>query len=388
LERPPKAAHTEVRSTSVGTLLIIDQLCELGGAERVLFRIVDHLPRERFTPHLLTFGIEPSLAAYVSCPLHLLSVRRTYDHTGLAAARQIRRLVRSHDIQITHAFHETSDLWAGPIAKLSGCPVLISSRRDMGIQRGAKHRWGYRVLGRLFDEVHTVSETVRQFCIEQDGLPPERVRTIPNGVDLPPGSATTEANGMRKRLGLPETRPLVVSVGHIRPVKGFDVLLQTAARVPEATFAIAGDTHDEAHARDLAQRASAAGLAGRFVFLGPVENVPALLYSADVFCLLSRSEGMSNAVLEAMACGLPCVATRVGGNPEVIQEGRTGFLVDDGDSEGAAARILELLEDRARARAMGAEGRRAVEENFTTEVMIKNVVDSYERLLQSVRKRG
>jgi glycosyltransferase involved in cell wall biosynthesis len=159
--------------------------------------------------------------------------------------------------------------------------------------------------------------------------------------------------------------------------------------------------HDEAHARDLKQRASAAGLGDRFVFLGPVENVPALLYSADLFCLLSHSEGMSNALLEAMACGLPCIATRVGGNPEVIREGRTGFLVDDGDSEGAAARILELLADQVRRaesppqagglphnRAMGAEGRRVVEENFTTEVMIKNVVDSYERLLQSVRKRG
>jgi glycosyltransferase involved in cell wall biosynthesis len=372
---------------AVNILFITDKVCEPGGAEKVLLRTLERLPRDCFAPRLVTFDVEPSLTAQVSCPLHVLSLRRTYDHTGLAVARQIRRLVRSYNIQITHTFHETSDLWAGPIAKLSGCPILISSRRDMGIQRGAKHRLGYRLLGRYFDEVHTVSDTVRQFCIENDRLRPDKVCTVANGVDLPPASAIAEANGMRRRLGLPETGPLVVSVGHIRPVKGFDILLKAAAGVPSATFAIAGDSHDGAHANHLKEQACALGLGARFVFLGPVQNVPALLYSSDMFCLLSRSEGMSNALLEAMACRLPCIATRVGGNPEVIREGRTGFLVDDGDSEGAAARIHELIGNPERAREMGAEGRRVVEENFTTEVMMKNVIGSYERLLQSVRKR-
>jgi glycosyltransferase involved in cell wall biosynthesis len=392
---PAAAATFLERSRPEGTpsaqqdvLFVIDELVEPGGAERVLVRTIDRLPRERFAPHLVTFAVEPAFAAAVSCPVHILPLRRTYDQTGLAVARQIRGLVRTHNIQITHTFHETSDLWAGPIAKMSGCPILISSRRDMGIQRGTKHKWGYRLLGRYFDEVHTVSDSVRQFCIENDRLPPERVRTIPNGIDLPPRSAAAEANGLRRRLGLPETAPLVVSVGHIRPVKGFDILLQAAARVPDATFAIAGDTHDEAHASDLKQQACAAGLGDRFVFLGPVQNVPALLYSSDVFCLLSRSEGMSNALLEAMACGLPCVATRVGGNPEVVRHGQTGYIVESGDSEAAAARIAELLRNPERARQMGAEGRRVVEENFTTEVMIRNVINSYDRLLQSVRTRA
>jgi glycosyltransferase involved in cell wall biosynthesis len=178
---------------------------------------------------------------------------------------------------------------------------------------------------------------------------------------------------------------VVVSVGHIRRSKGYDVMLRAAADVckvaPETVFLVAGDNHEPEHFAELKTLAGTLGLNSNLRFLGPVEDIRSLLQAADLYCLPSRSEGLSNALLEAMACELPCVATRVGGNPEVMMEGKTGYLVENEDAPSMAAAILRVLQQLPAGRRMGAEGRRLVEENFTTRAMMKMLVDSYERLL-------
>jgi len=382
-----------VSREAVSLLFIIDQLCELGGAEKVLLRMVDRLPRERYSPRVVTFKIDESLGIResISCPLHVFPLRRTYDANALAVAREIRALVRAHRIRITHTFHETSDLWGGPIAKMSGCPILISSRRDMGFNRHAKHRWPYRWIGRYFDQVQAVSEQVRTESIANDRLNASKVQTVYNGIDLPPIVRGRSKRELRRALGLPETNHLIMSVGHIRPIKGFDVLLRAAVQVtrqvPDAVFAVAGHDYDQDHTRSLKARAAASGLQNTFLFLGGYEQVRPLLNAADVFCLLSRSEGLSNALLEAMGCELPCVATSVGGNSEVVIDGETGFLVRNEDADSAANALIKLLEDPRMALTLGKNGREIVEQKFTTEAMMKVVIASYEHLLLAVQTR-
>lgn len=373
----------------VPVLFIIDQLCALGGAERVLLRIIDHLPRDRYAPRVVTFALDETLGVekLLQCPLHVYPLRRTYGREAFGVVRQIRDLIRSHDIQIAHTFHPTSDLWAGVIAKLSGCRILISSRRDMGLLRTGKHHFAYRLLGRYFDEVQTVSDEVRRFCIVKDRLDPGRVVTVYNGIDMPQCACGRERGGIRARLGLEDGVRAIVSVGNIRRIKGFDVFIRAAAKVhaaiPQVVFAIAGEEHDRSYGTELRELVGSLGLGSSFVFLGGVDDVHSLLQSADIFCLPSRSEGLSNALLEAMACELPCVVTRVGGNPEVVVDGKTGYIVENEDAESAAAAMLELLRNPSAARRMGAEGRRVVQERFTTEAMIQTLVNSYERLLVS-----
>lgn len=395
----PTLQEAEVREVfprangTIPVLFITDQLCALGGAEKVLLRMIDSLPRERYAPMLVTFKIDQSLgiADSVSCPLHVYPLRRTYDWQALQVARKLRRLIRDNRVQITHTFHETSDLWAGPIAKMSGCPILISSRRDMGFNRERKHTRPYRWMGRYFNQVHTVSEQVRQRNIVQDHLEPSRVVTIYNGIDTGPEPTIANQHALRKRFGLEHAKHLVTAVGHIRTVKGFDVLLSAAARVreqaPGIVFAIAGKELEPEYAARLKERVVSQGLARNVVFLGALADVRPLLRVSDVFCLLSRSEGLSNALLEAMACELPCVATAVGGNPEVVVDGRTGFLVQNEDDKAAAESILLLLGDPARARSMGIEGRRILEQKFTTETMMRRLIENYERLLGDARRK-
>jgi glycosyltransferase involved in cell wall biosynthesis len=387
----PHSLDTPVRPRNI--LFIIDQLCEMGGAERVLLQMIDRLPRDRFLPRLVTFKIDPSLGIFdrFPCPLHLLPLNRTWDAGAVKVAWEINRLIRRESIDIVHTFFETSDIWAGAVARLSGVRVLISSRRDMGILRASKHRLAYRLLNPFFNEVHTVSEQVREYCIRHDRLSPDKVITLYNGVDIDRVAGASAATAVRSLPALERASHLITTVAHVRQIKGLDVLLHTAAHVrrrfPRVAFVVMGDNHQPAHYEDLMRLRHALDLDNHVHFPGPVEDVFGMLKASNVFYLPSRSEGLSNALLESMACGVPCVATRVGGNPELVREEHNGFLVPSEDSEAAAAKIVSLLESPAMARRMGDAGREMVARQFTTEAMMQQLVRSYERLSERSAER-
>jgi glycosyltransferase involved in cell wall biosynthesis len=298
----------------------------------------------------------------------------------------LNRLIRTQQVRIVHTFFETSDLWGSLIAKLSGVPALISSRRDMGILRAPKHQPAYRVLSPLFNLVLAVSDEVRAFCIRHDGLDPEKVLTLYNGVEMERVAVATDVTTLRASMGLGGASHLVSTVGHVRPVKGLDILIRAAATVcqefPRAMFLVIGDVHAPAHFQELLELTESLGLNENVRFVGPSEDVFSLLKMSDVFCLPSRSEGFSNALLEAMACSLPCVATRVGGNSEALKDGQSGFLIESENPRLLADRILTLLRQPERAKEMGREGRRVVEAKFTIQVMMSRLVESYHTILK------
>jgi glycosyltransferase involved in cell wall biosynthesis len=246
-------------------------------------------------------------------------------------------------------------------------------------------------MSRLFNQVQAVSGAVRQETIRADGIDPNKVVTVPNGIEIEKLAAAGCSAALRHALGLEGAVPLIVSVGHIRRVKGFDVLLRAAAEVrqvhPKATFLIVGSVQEPDCDRDLRDLVRRFGLQRNVRFMGKMENesVWPLLKLCDVFCLPSRSEGMSNALLEAMGCGLPCVATAVGGTPEVLEDGRTGYVVPSEDHHALANRILALLADPGGARKMGSLARRVIEERYSAESMIRNMVGRYDQLLGTRR---
>lgn len=373
-------------------LFIIDELCEIGGAERVLYKMIRLLPEELFRCSLFTFRTnEETDISQIHCPVYVLPLKKTYDWNALKVARQIRRFVRQEKVSIVHTFFETSDLWAGPIAKLSGCPVLVSSRRDLGILRSRKHSIGYRVLRGLYDSVLTVSPQVREFCIQQDGLDPSRVQTLFNGLEIETVVKAESRTVMRKEMNIPEQVPVITTVGNIRRVKGVDVLVEAAARVcrrhPNALFLVVGRKSEEDYCRELENRIACLGLTANFRLLGSREDVFSILRMSDIFCLPSRSEGFSNALLEAMACKLPCVATDLGGNREVLIQGETGLLVPSEDCEELASALTRLLSNRGLAANMGLRGEKVVQSRFTAEVMMNNLVSVYQGLLAAKEPR-
>jgi glycosyltransferase involved in cell wall biosynthesis len=378
----------------VHVLFIIDELCETGGAERCLLNIAAGLPKARFRSSIATFRIDRSLELFsnISCPVHVLPLTKTYGWHSARVAWKLRKLIREEGVSIVHTFFETSDIWGGIVAKLSGCRALVSSRRDMGILRSPKHKLAYRLIEPLFDRVVAVSDEVRSFCIGEDRSRGEKVITVYNGIDLSKIDATGSCTDIRHRLNVKPSALLVISVGHIREVKGMHTLVEAAGRVcrecPEAVFVVVGDSSDKRYYAELLQSVVSMNLEDKVRFLGPSEDVISFLKASDVFCLLSRSEGFSNAILEAMSCCLPVVTTRVGGNPEAVEDKLNGFLLELGDSQAAARRIIELLRNERERQRMGRAGRAIIERKFTDITMIQKLTDVYEGLLGQSPKTG
>lgn len=374
---PHKAEEAELPHI----LLVVDQLSKnLGGGERIALRLAALMPQFGYRASILTFWADPESPALKSppCPVYVLPLKRTYDLTAVKGAFHLRRFLKQQNIQIVQTFFESSDIWAGFVTKVLSGAKLIWSRRDMGILRTRKHEVAYRLMAGLPDAVFAVSELVRQHCIEEDGIAPDRVQTIYNGLDLSDWGTPSPS-------GTPKDRRLVTTTGNIRHVKGHDVFIKAAASIvpqfPNVRFSIAGGVLEPAYFSELQALIQNLKLGDYFHFAGGVTDLYEHLSAADIFVLPSRSEGFSNAIVEAMAASLPVVATNVGGNAEAVENGVSGFVVPSDDPQALAGAIMKLLADPERAIAMGAAGKQRVAEKFTIEAMMKQTTETYTKLL-------
>lgn len=364
-------------------LLVVDQFPKtLGGGERIVLRIAALLPKYGYRVSILTFSIHPESQVCESppCPMYLLPLKRTYDLTAFRAAFELRKFLRERQVRIVQTFFESSDIWAGFVTKRTSNARLIWSRRDMGILRSRKHDIAYRLMSHTPDAVFAVSDQVRRHCIEVDHIPPQRVTTIHNGLDLNDWKTVD-------RPARSAGEVVVTTVGNVRRVKGHDILIKAAAlvipRFPDILFNIAGEILEPDYFAELQSLIRELDLSSHFTFAGGVTNLQEHLHAADLFVLPSRSEGFSNAIVEAMAASLPVIATDVGGNAEAVQDGITGLIVPPEDPQALAKAISRLLADPAEAKRMSAAGRESVLEKFTTAAMMKRITTVYADLLAS-----
>ena len=244
----------------------------------------------------------------------------------------------------------------------------------------AKRRLANRVMGRLPGAFYAVSEDLRRHMLAE-GFPAHRVSVIYNGIE--PGAAPTPADrqNARRRLAIFDAAFVVGACGRLERVKDLGTLLNAfalvRARVPNAMLVIVGGG---AERLPLEQQAMSLGLQGAVRFTGHREDVRRLLPAFDVFVNSSISEGVSLTILEGMASSLPVVATRVGGTPEVVDEGVTGLLVPARSPEALAEAIARLADDPPRAVAMGAAGRTRVEATFSITRMVDQYAGVYDAL--------
>jgi glycosyltransferase involved in cell wall biosynthesis len=378
---PEDEAQEVGNSNFPHVLLVLDQFPEaLGGGERVALKLAELLPQYGYRASILTFGTHPKSPALrnVKCPIHLLPLQRVYDLNAIRASFAFRDFLQAQQVQIVQTFFESSDLWAGFVTKAMSKAKLIWSRRDMGILRAPKHRIAYRLMAAMPDAVFAVSNQVRRHCIDVDHIDPERVFTIYNGLDLstwPPIVRATKSSA----------EMIVTTVGNVRRVKGHDILVRAAARVieqhPQVQFRVVGDVLEPEYFAELQQLVRSLGISSNFHFVGGISDLAGYLGSADIFVLPSRSEGFSNAVIEAMAASLPVVATDVGGNAEAVIDGTNGYIVKANDVAALFEAIEKLLGDPAKAIAMGASGRILAVEKFTIDAMMRSVTARYRALL-------
>ncbi len=341
--------------------------------EKLLVEFAKHADRDRFDLQFVCLGPHGPVADEIA--------EFGWQVTSLGFAPGLRagilyQLVREFArirTDVVHTHNNNPLIYAGPAARLVGVPGVIQTRHGQSTGTSPKHRFAFRLATMCAQRVVCVSQDSRRLSA-REGVADRRLTVIRNGID------TQRFTYLGPAPGGP-----VVMVGRLVPLKGVDTLLRAVALVvhqrADFRLEVAGDGEArpglEALAREL-------GLDNHVRFLGNVRDVPGLLARSACLVLPSLSEGISLTLLEAMARGLPVVATDVGGNPEVVEDGVTGRLVPPANPEQLAAALLELATVSEKTQAMGQAGRARVERVFD----VRRMVAEYEALYLKVVRRG
>jgi glycosyltransferase involved in cell wall biosynthesis len=304
-------------------------------------------------------------------------IRHKYDF------RVLRRLI-SHlremrfDAVVTV---ETGDamFWGRLAARLAGVPVICSALHTTGYPNRIERL--NRLLAPVTDAFIAVAGPHGRYLVDDGGCPAHKVRVIPNGVDVDRFHPRWPDSPLQQELGITPGTPVVGVVAALRPEKNLELFVEAAAlirlQVPDARFVIVGDGPERA---SIEGRIAELSLDGAVHLLGSRDDVPEVLSLFDVFLLSSRMEANPVSLLEAMASEVPVVAPRVGSIPETVEDGKSGMLVEPGDAQAMAGKVLGLLSDRRRAEAMGRAGR----EQVIARSSVERMVEGYEGLIEEI----
>lgn len=346
--------------------------------------LIRRLDRRRFAVHAVCFRREGAWLPRVI--EHAASVVE-FPLDGFARVTTVRQLMRfaawcrTERIAVVHTCDFYSNVFGLPGAWLGGVPVRIGSRRELNPDKSATQIRMQRVAYSFAHRIVANSPAAAR-VLDDEGIERPKISLIPNGID----AAAFAEGAPRRRVRR------VITVANLRPEKGHETLIAAAALLarscPELRYSIVGDG---ARRAELEAFARARGVDHLIGFLGHRDDVPSLLSSSDVFALPSKSEAFPNGVIEAMAAGLPVVASGVGGLPDLIESPRTGLLVPPSDAEALAAALKALYIDPARAAAMGAAARHEVHSRLSFDRMVSTFESVYQAELtarQPLRARA
>ncbi len=352
-----------------------------GGGQISLLELLAHIDKAKFLP-LVIVGEEGTLEKKVKklgieCVLlPMPSFKWLNPFPFFAGFWRIFNFVRKQKIKLIHSNTSRAALYAGPMAKILRIPLIWHVRvppPDNLLDR-------FLVL--FSSRIIAVSRTVkRRFA----WLTKDIVETIYNGVDTRKFSPGLAQDDLRKKFQIDSQDILIGTVGRLSPEKGLEYLFSAVREVvnlyPRTKVLIVGDG-DEKYRLSLQEKVKDLELSSHIILAGFHEDIPRILRCLDIFTLPSLWEGFNRSLLEAMACGLPVVATAVGGNVEIVQDGVNGLLVPPGNPAALAFAITELLKDKEKARKMGLEGKLLVEENFSIDINVRKTEKLYLQILE------
>lgn len=340
-----------------------------GGLERLLGDIARHHNPDQCRPEFLALNEVGRFADVIrdaGCPVHTLRPAGRIGQLG-----QMIRLFRQRQFDVVHTHNTYPHINGSIAARLAGVPVVLNTRHGQRAGHGWKSRTQFRWASHLVNRIVAVSDDAASLCVEADGVARRKVIRIWNGIDID----DFDFSG-------PVDQPVAISVARLSAEKDFPTLLRAMAvairAVPELTLKLVGDGPERPALERLSQEL---GLTGHVEFLGERQDVPRLLAQAAFFVTSSLTEGISLTLLEAMAVGLPVIATSVGGNSEIVDDGRTGQLVPPGNVGALASAIAVMALTPARWRTLGQEGRKRVEEHFEVRRMVSDYESLYQQLI-------
>jgi glycosyltransferase involved in cell wall biosynthesis len=360
----------------------------VGGSQTHLTQVLRLLDRDRFDPVLYCLTGEGVLLETVrglGVPTQAPAARLGFKGSAVVTrVLTLARALRQQRADVVHNYLLRANLIGSLAARLARVPVVLSSKRGCHERRGFE-LISAKIANALSHRVMVNAGAVREFVHANEGCPRDKMVVIPSGVDTDRFRPLAGV-GFKARLGLPEDGPLIGIVTRMRVRKGVEEFIRAFGKVrysyPDAHAAIVGEVDLDGSLQTLLR---GLGLEKHLGLLGRRSDMPDVYSAFDVFVLSSHDEGMSNAILEAMAMEKPVVATDVGGTGEVVRHGHSGLLVPPKDPEALAAAINEMLAQPARAREMGRLGRRVVEDHFSAHAMVRQMERVY---LGLAAKRG
>jgi len=361
----------------------------VGGAEMLVARMIAQAPEGVEYSVALLDQIGPLGERVAASGIEVHCVRRR-PGIDLAILGRLKQVYQQLSPELLHCHQYTPWFYGGWAGAQAHLPVIFTEHgRHQPDHRRLRRILFNRYLLRNTKAITAVSESIRDALLRNEMLPARRVEVVYNGVDHQSLQRDESVRRrMRAELGFAPDTLVIGHAGRLMPVKNQALLLRALAQIvrkePQLDWVallVGGGPLEQ----DLKSLRDALNLGERIRFMGQRSDVPDLLCAFDIFALPSFSEGTSVTLLEAMACSLPVVATKVGGNPELVRDGVQGYLVPSDDSEGFADAILRLNDAELRSR-MGAAARLEVEMRFTQQGMIDSYLEIYRRILNGDRK--
>ncbi len=363
-----------------------------GGSERYVANLCRNLDRERFETVVLYRGEWGP----VGDELKAAGIRTVRNPMKLYRPDQLfsfYRLLRNEGIDIVHSLNYRPNFTDALLTKWAG-RKFVSSRRNLRFWKGSdKLHWGERLRNRRTDLVIANAERLKQSTIDFEEVPADKVLVIYNGVPLQQVDAAKASDGwkeVRTELDIPLGAVVIGNMANLRTTKGQTYLLQAFQTVLRSSNApvylvITGQGPEEENLQNMIKEL---GLEQRACLYKTSRDRFEVIRSFDIFVLSSLQEGFSNALVEAMALGLPCVATDVGGNAEAVQHNITGLIVPPKEPESLARALLGLVDDPERRRIMGQTGEVRARQEFDLERMVQEHAQAYGRLIPEKRQDG
>lgn len=349
------------------------------GTENQLNRLVKGLAQNGHDVHLLVFSPSEYVdAGHFPCPVTVLGQVSLSSPAMWKALWVQARKFREQGFRLAHVFFNDPSLICPPVFAANGIKTIIS-RRDMGYWYTPIYKWWLRINSALIAGAIVNSEAVSVVTQQEEWIPAEKMHVIYNGYDMPPSEAIStpsEITDWREQGAI-----IVIIVANIRPIKRIQDAVEAIgvlkARVPQLRLAVIGDGDASA----LEAKAVQFGVGERVRFLGRRSQPVDFIHHCDIGMLCSESEGLSNSIIEYLHCGKPVVCSRVGGNPELVTHGETGFCYTAGNVDELAACLESVATDASLRKKMSANALDGVESRFSVASLIRRHEEIYGALL-------
>jgi glycosyltransferase involved in cell wall biosynthesis len=365
----------------------------IGGTERQFVHIANGLDPRRFAVDIACFRRQGPLleSLRADMPVNVYPTDGGF-HTWRSIASHVGLVkdIRQRRYEIVHTYGWYPNVFAVPAARLALRPTVIASIRDAGAYMTPAKICALKFACRLADCILANSDAGKNWLLEQ-GVNERKIEVIRNGIVMPNQCLQREDfSAVRKEFSIPQGAPVCACIGRLVSGKGIDFYLRAARiladRRRDVRFLMIGaHSSERGYQSDMEVLARQLNIQNQVIFTGQRQDVSEILRDVDLVVHPSLTEGLSNVILEAMAAGIPVVATRVGGNPELVQDGRTGFLVPPQNAEAIADAICRLLDQPEMARGFGEAARQRVIQEFSIERMLSKTENLYFRLLEKRR---